>query len=209
MQSTGMYEAAGNLLWADPFQPEEGAWAVIAGEPLQWLDVEVAADMYFSETADQRGHLPAASQGTVGRLMFPTTLYAHIANESAVDQGAFDSELILLSGHLHVAAWYWAVYSAIEVGDRRRLAAMWQCALTVTIHLRAGMPLGDLAVLSIQISEQLKTGASMASDTFVAFAKKALLVIGDAGHKKRMKLLNHHGVRFNGSIFSMAMMTTR
>ena len=100
---------------------------MIAGAPLYWPHVEEAADLCFGSEADQRGHLPAASQGAVARLMFPTTLYAHVDSLKDVEKAAFDSELRLLSGHLHdiVAGWYWAVYSAFEAGDR--VAALPRC----------------------------------------------------------------------------------
>ena len=134
--------------------------------------------------------------------MFPTTIYVHVAQVADAQRDAFDSSLCLVSGHLHVAAWYLACFSAFEAADMGRLAALWQCALTVTMHLRAGMQERDLAVLSIQVSERAKTGARLASDSFVAFAFKALLVLRGQAATSRMKCLNDAGVRFNGAAVS-------
>ena len=72
----GMHEAAGNLLWVDPFPPAGRGAAAIAGEPLYWPHIAEVARICFGEQANQRGHLPAASQGAVARLMFPAFLYA-------------------------------------------------------------------------------------------------------------------------------------
>ena len=105
VQSTGMHEAAANLLWINAVPPTDGDEGVIAGDPLYWPHVVEAADIYFGVKADQRGHLSASSQGAVARLMFPTTLYVHADSLNDVEKDAFDSELRLLSGHSHVAGW--------------------------------------------------------------------------------------------------------
>ena len=122
VQSTGMYEAAGNLLWLNPVPPTDGDEQIIAGDPLYWPTVKEAANRYFGTHADQRGHPPAASQGKIARLMFPSVLHVHVESLDEVERAAFHTNLRLLSGHLQVAAWYWAVYCAIEDGDRGRIA---------------------------------------------------------------------------------------
>ena len=114
VQSTGMHEAAANLLWINAVPPTDGDAGVIAGDPLYWPHVEEAADICCGVKADQRGHLHASSQGAVARLMFPTTLYVHVESLDDVEKAAFDSNLRLLTGHLQVAAWYWAVFFALE-----------------------------------------------------------------------------------------------
>ena len=173
---------------------------------MYWPHAEAVADICFGSGAYQQGHLPAASQGAVARLMFPTTLYVHVESLDDVEKAAFDSNLRLLTGHLQVAAWYWAICCAIENGDRSRIGALWQCALTVTVHLRVAMPLQNQAALSILLSENFKTEVSLATDSFVAFALKALMICKEAA-ANRMEHLDKLGVRFNGSMVNKSMMT--
>ena len=48
------------------------------------------------------------------------------------------------------------MFTALDEGKISQVAALWQCALTVTMSVRMGMSHADLAIFSIQQSELRK-----------------------------------------------------
>ena len=86
LQQTGMYEAAANLLWLNPF-PVSTASQHIAGDPPQWRTVLEAVDKFMTLEAAEECSL-ASTQGApkkIARLLFPITLPAHC--DHAADGG--------------------------------------------------------------------------------------------------------------------------
>jgi hypothetical protein len=210
-----MYEAAGNLLWCNPYAPIDGTDAVIAGDPLVWSDVVVAADAFFSIGACKSN---AETPGNVGRILFPTSVCVHVEGRASLNAAEFKGSLRLLSGHLLVTAWYLAMFKALTSpappqggapadGEWGSLVvSLWQCCLTVTIHCRVGMSLQEQAVLSISLSETRRTMLKLTCESFLSFALKALLVISQTPAASRLGLLNGLGVRFSNSPVSKPMM---
>ena len=87
LQQTGMYEAAANLLWLNPF-PVSTASQHIAGDPPQWRTLLEAVDKFMTLEAAEECSL-ASTQGAskkIARLLFPITLPAHCGH--AADGGA-------------------------------------------------------------------------------------------------------------------------
>ena len=204
LESTGMFEAAGNVLWVCPYPPTDDGGKNIAGEVRGWSDVTEIAETCFSADAYQTTH--AASQGSVARITFPVMLALYAANVPHVLLDAFPSSLALLTGHVYVYAWYWAVFGAINTNNYGLIAALWQAGLSVTIHCRVGMTESERAVLSIAMSESRKASARL-SDGFMGFALKALLIVKQSSATSKLAVLNQLGVRFNGSPVSKAMLT--
>ena len=177
---------------------------IIAGNVGGWSDVTEIAETCFSADAYQTTH--AASQGSVARITFPVMLAVYAANVPHVLLDAFPSSLALLTGHVYVYAWYWAVFEAINTNNYGLIAALWQAGLSVTIHCRVGMNESERAVLSIAMSESRKASARL-SDGFMGFALKALLIVKQSSATSKLAVLNQLGVRFNGSPVSKAMLT--
>ena len=78
LQQTGMYEAAANLLWLNPF-PVSTASQHIAGDPPHWRTLLEAVDKFMTLEAAEECSL-ASTQGAsnkIARLLFPITLPAH------------------------------------------------------------------------------------------------------------------------------------
>ena len=77
----------------------------------------------------------------------------------------------------------------------------------MTLHCRVGLNTKQLATLSIQMAESRRTQSNLQSDSFMAFAYKALLVVKDAnGVPAKLKVLSDAGVRFNGTAINRSMM---
>ena len=208
--TTGMFEASGNLLWCCPYPPVSGNAAIIAGEPPSWKDLEDIVSQHFTVEAAQPCHPAATQGGQVIRLTFPTSVAVHVDKTEETQRGAFNGELRVVTGHAYLAAWYVAMFRAIPVasrGDTTLFGSLWQCALTVTLHCRVGLTEAELAVLSIALSETRKTQAKLQADSFLGFAKKALLVCRSSPAASKTKMLNQMGVKFNNSEISKSMMT--
>ena len=114
LQQTGMYEAAANLLWLNPF-PVSTASQHIAGDPPQWRTVLEAVDKFMTLEAAEECSL-ASTQGApkkIARLLFPITLPAHC--DHAADGGATRvlGNFGVVSGHTYVWAWYLGMHRAM------------------------------------------------------------------------------------------------
>jgi hypothetical protein len=112
LESTGMFEAAGNVLWVCPYPPTDDGGKIIAGEVGGWSDVTEIAETCFSAEAYQTTH--ATSQGSVAHITFPVLLAVYAEKVTHVLINAFPSSLALLTGHVYVYAWYWAMFEAIN-----------------------------------------------------------------------------------------------
>ncbi len=205
LHSTGMYEASGNILWCSPHPEQRGDAQVIAGDPPTWPQVEEFAEAHFSAEAFQESDTTA---GKARRITFPTPLVVHVARVEDARHASFASTLPVLSGHVYIYAWYWSMFKAINAEqDCTLLAALWQAGLTVTLHCRVGMSMNAQAILSIALSETRKAQARLQSDSFMAFAYKALLALRDTPMTDKVKAFTNTGVRFNGSAVSKAMLS--
>ena len=179
LEQTGMYEASANLLWLNPF-PVSTTAQHISGDPPQWKTVCDAADKFMTLEAGEERSL-ASSQGALGhkiaRLLFPITVPARC--DRAADGGStrvlgnFD----VVSGHVYVWAWYLSMHSAMVRRDAPLVVALWQMALTTSVHLRHGLTESQQAVWSISHAEQARFADGVMGDTFPAFALKCLAVL--------------------------------
>ena len=80
--------------------------------------------------------------------------------------------------------------------------------MTVTVHLRAGMTDSAKAAATIAESELPKVQDSLATDSFVAFARKCWIIFNEAGKgANKLKLLTGLGVTYGGATVTKAMLT--
>jgi hypothetical protein len=204
MATTGMYEASGNVAWIKPFCDSE-ADQVIAGDPPTWAQVKEMAEANFALKAS---HSQIAWRGhELHRLIFPCTCYVFLKDkEFALDTLVFNYSLNLLTGHVYVFAWWWAVYEAVRSQHLSWIASLWQAGLTVTIHLRGVLDVRSLVQLSCVQSEVHKAAERMLSDSFPAFAMKALQIIGDTPDSGRLKSLNDLNIKYKNSQVNRSML---
>ena len=203
LAATGMYEAAINIFWLNPFPASDTA-RVLLGDPPTWPQLQEVVNLHFDTGP------PHAPPSPVVRLVFPITVPAHVLSIAAATTAAgFQGSLPAVSGHIYIFAWYLAMHNALLGNDLAGIAALWQCGLTVSTQVRVALSEEELTIWSLQSSEVRKTQERLYSDTFPAFALKALLV----GEKqcsdvKRLKFLNDAGVTFNGARVNRPMATT-
>jgi len=138
VESTGMYEAGGNILWCR-VRAQSHDHLVISGSPPPWTDVEEAA-AYFEAPAPPRG-----KSGTTSRVVFPIPVHVYAASIADVDRDHFDGTLDVMCGHVYIYGWYVAMSRAIGKGEAgvSEVASLLQCGLTLTLHLRVGLSVAD------------------------------------------------------------------
>ena len=178
LRKTGMYEASANIMWLNPFPVDEDS-RQIAGDRPQWKSLIEAVDKFMTLDASQTKSL-APTQGPLGkvaRLIFPLTIPARC------DDAADGSNIHVLGhfevvfGHTYVWAFYIGMFKAMQAQNVELVAALWQMALTTTVHLRSGQTKTQLALWSIQKSEEIHKIEADLSDSFPAFAQKCLHVL--------------------------------
>jgi hypothetical protein len=154
---------------------------VLAGDPVLWSQVREVADTHFKvpvasvneiaaspaknkaprSPASSPAKAPAERRGEdVMRTLFPIPLPVHVTemNQAKNDKR---SCLHVVSGHVYIYGWYLAMYEALDEGCAQDILSLWQCCLTTTIHVRIGLTVTELSVLSIQQSENRKTMDTM------------------------------------------------
>ena len=110
----------------------------------------------------------------------------------------YQSCLDLISGHAFVYAWWFAMFKALRDDAATLVSALWQCALTTTIHLRQGLNVAELSQISCMQSELYKACDQNASDSFPAFALKALLMAPSGQEGGHLKTLHDLIIKYNG-----------
>ena len=210
INSTGMYEAGGNLTWLDPSL--SGVPEVARSEPA-WALVIQYASQYFSPAVA----IPDASgQKGLGRIVFPFSpieAYVkdidHMFTGGASEKGkTMPEKLVLLTGHAMLYAWWLATARAVRAKDSGHVKLLWECALTCTIRASVHTNLGELNIRSIQAAENFTAFQDMC-DTFWVWARKVKIVehaeklTGSA--QKLAAELAQRGIRYNGAPVSKGM----
>ena len=108
---------------------------------------------------------------------------------------------------MYIYALYYAMFKAIQDKDYGLLASLWQACLTTTINCRVGLTPCEQAIFTMAQSESAKAGMELQSDSFLAFAAKALLVLHQSTETNKLRVLTTAAVRFNGAAPSRAMIT--
>ena len=198
LDETGMYEAAANILWLHAFSKS----TTISGDPPAWLTVVEIRDKEMIAAASAQVSVHAE----VPRIVFPITVPAIVTRTSEAKQpvvspgsSAGHRFLRVLSFEAYVWAFYLAMYDALIAKDINMVAALWQCCLTATVHVRVNLTRPQQALWSIACSETNKTKERVCSDSFPAFASKSLVVLEGVADKEALKWLLDGNVTFNGS----------
>ena len=196
---TGMYEAAANIMWFHAFRPGANP---ISGDPPTWATVVEIKDKEMVAAARAQ----VSVRGDVPRIVFPIIVPALVDSTSAARQATSRScskaerrFLKVLSCEAYVWSWYLAMWEALTAKDTTMVAALWQCGLTVTVHVRVNLTRAQQALWSIECSETNKAKERVCSDSFPAFSTKALFVLDGIPDPKAMKHLIEENVTFNGS----------
>ena len=195
LATTDLYEAAGNIAWVRLF-PMTKDMEIVAGADVPWSQVVEVAEEFFGDAAT----LATNAGGTVKRIVFPITLFVNAPEELDIASAThFSSCLHLISGHAFLYAWWFAMFKALRDDAATLVASLWQCGLTVTIHLRRGLDAKAMAAISCAQSELNKEFKKLASDSFPAFARKALLIAPSGQEARRTQTLKELGIRYNNS----------
>ena len=232
MTTAGRYEAGGNAMWLSVC-PQEATQRILAGRTASLEEVRELEAQFFRVTL--RSKPPGAGDvRTWERLIFPDKLPVGVRDKAVIYQSEhWQMELPVVCGHCYLWAWYLAMSKALAAwadpqpqrGDNTDplacVACLLECALTVTIHARECPTDKELGLFSNEVSEKKKASEKLQSDTFPAFAKKALLIIESslAGQgpsrsagkptPARMSVLQKAGVRYNGTPVNRTMFTAR
>ena len=244
MTTAGRYEAGGNAMWLSVL-PQDAKQRILAGTAASVEEIDELEAQFFAVTL--RSGLPEGDVRTWERLIFPDVLAVGVRDKATVYESEhWQMSLPLVSGHCYVQAWYSAMSKALAAwGDRAFseavveagtdpqpqrgdiaavsgnplacVACLLECALTVTIHARECPTDKELGIFSNEVSEKNKASEKLQSDTFPAFAAKALLIIessleqaqaGSAGKATtpvRLSVLQKTGVRYNGTLVNRTM----
>ena len=207
LATAGMYEAAGNIVWARVF-PVSQEMETVAGAPVAFEQVVELADHFFTTdafVATQGTAVPEGQNAAVPRIVFPITMHVNASADLNIGNAShFNSCLDLITGHAFLYAWWYAMFRAVRDDATTLVASLWQCGLTTTIHLRQGLTVQCMAGISCAQSELHKSAEKSQSDSFPAFALKALLIAPSGKDQSRTEILLKSGIRYNGSVVNKA-----
>ena len=204
LKSTDKYEAAGNLLWINPF-PADSHDDILSGDNNSWELVHSMADAFrFSRGASTPLQNKSGTIAKEKRVMFPVSLAVWAPNaEFYTSRVTFPGTMKLVTGHVAVWGWYLAMYEALDAGNTEFVAVLWQAALTVTIQAHIIKERSSLAVLSMSISNTYFVNAKNLADTFPTFARKLHLALSGASTPcaqnatKRLEFCIDKNIRYN------------
>jgi hypothetical protein len=208
LATAGVYEAAGNLVWARVF-PLSQEMETVAGAPVAFEQVVELADHFFTSDAfvatQGTTAVPDGQKAAVPRIVFPITMHVNAsADLNIANAPHFNSCLDLITGHAFLYAWWYAMFRAVRDDATTLVASLWQCGLTTTIHLRQGLDVQSMATISCAQSELNNSAEKSQSDSFPAFALKALLIAPSDQEPNRTQLLRTAGIRYNNSVVNKA-----
>ena len=107
-----------------------------------------------------------------------------------------------LGAHGFLYGWYLAVFQAMEEKDKRRVAMLYEAALTATIIVYADCDKPTLLMHAMHFSEIVRHSTDVLVDSFVTFAQKCHAW----NDKLELDALRKAGVRFNGCAVSLTML---
>ncbi len=173
--STGMYEASGNLFWlaASRMSDENDADTHVS-----WPQVQEARSNW-SESALQA----SSSEPRVQRYEFPGVYLTSLDSIGQLDHAMkltppYLKGVPLHVGHALVWSWYLAVSEAMACKQEQRVMKLYEAALTITLRLRLRATAQESIIDSIVWSEAVRLKHVACSYTFLSFAAKVLRLPG-------------------------------
>jgi hypothetical protein len=135
LASTDMYEAGGNIFLVNPLVDGEDE-KICAGEVNSWDHVNTMADVF--RLGGQEGASTPLDGGLIAkckRLKFTVSFAVHAAKADVFAQhDHVASSLKLVTGHVALWGWYLAALEALDAGNTKLVAILWQAALIATIQ---------------------------------------------------------------------------
>ena len=110
----------------------------------------------------------------------------------------------LVTGHVTLYAWYLAMCEALDCGGRAGdewVLALWQAALTASIHAEIITDISEVAVKSLKANNELWLLYKNCADSFPTFAKNLEVVLRLWSNQTVLRRLQHvqeKGLRYNG-----------
>lgn len=208
IETAGLYEAGGNILWADMNLSS-------AGRPSDVLLREEPAMQQILDYADQFFSLTEAARvsGETVRLVYPDVLETAAPDINALFAGGaphtgatFPSKLNLVAGQALLFAWYWSLGMALRRSDSTHVRALWECGLTCTVRVRVCSRPRELNVLSIHISEKYSGFSKGMTDSFVMWSRKVMSVAAAQGSAAKIaSSLASQNISYDGTKASKQM----
>ena len=118
--------------------------------------------------------------GTVARerrILFPVVLCVHAPTLDDFRSGSFAGSLQVVTGHCAIYGWYVSMFEALNGQDFDWVTALWQAALTVTLHAHIVTNYEALAALSIRQTGDMQQVANCLTDSFPSFARKLTIAL--------------------------------
>ncbi len=202
---TGRYEAGGNIFWLHPFCATGGDEAKAAGETPSWAQVHDMANLFRPSGGNQDNEFEEGSVAKEKRMFFRVPFHVHASTLDAFKKQTFPGTMGLVTGHVTLYAWYLAMCEALDVGGRAGdewVLALWQAALTCSIHAEVITDHSALALASLKANNELFVWYKNCADSFPTFAKKLEVVLRPHAKEtvlRRLSCLGTMGVRYHGA----------
>ena len=211
IKTTGLYEAACNILWLTTGIDQQLPFELPTSRP-SWALVHEISERTFGE----EGGLGGLTPGAASRLYFPVVIPACVLDDSVLQKDCFQDELSIVGGHGLVLGWYLAVWKAIRRQKKLEwLMRLWECGLTVSVRVRKATAADLRPVLldSWSFSESVQVANMAGSDSFSIFAAKLAMFVrlhkdSTGGKCKQDAVVKHlvsQGVRYKGAIINVSM----
>ena len=156
---TMRYEAGGNIVWLHPFCTSGGDEANAAGEMPSWAQVHEMANLFRPSGGNQDVEFQEGCVAKEKRMFFRAPFHVHASTLDAfVKKATFPGTMELVAGHVILYAWCLAMFEALDAGGRAGnewVLALWQAALTASIHAEIITESSALAVASLKANNEL------------------------------------------------------
>ena len=192
-KQAGFYEAGGSGLWIDPEVAHEGTlpFADCGWDAL----VEVGTTQF----------VPVEHNG-VERIRYPVTMCCWWRpGVLGLPKDGFPSGMVPLGGKPFLWAWYLEMFKAMDKNDQAKIKQLYECILTSTILMFTTDKLEKVCEESIKMSETVRKSSQVASDSFVTFARKVVML----GQDLSVKDMVQRDIRFHGGPFNNTMAQNR
>ena len=174
VSTTGLYEAALNVIWFDARQTQRLPFTLPMNRPSWSLVVELYNRQFSQNASGLGGVTPDAPT----RLFFPVALPAFVVDPKMLEHTCFNEGLHMAGGHGLVFAWYLGMWKALKLKDADMIKRLWEAGLTVTVRVRksSATDLTTVILDSLTFSESVNVAQLAGTDSFNVFAQKLIFV---------------------------------
>ena len=174
VSTTGLYEAALNVIWLDARQTQRLPFTLPMNRPSWSLVVELYNRQFSQNASGLGGVTPDAPT----RLFFPVALPAFVVDPKMLEHTCFNEGLHMAGGHGLVFAWYLGMWKALKLKDADMIKRLWEAGLTVTVRVRksSATDLTTVILDSLTFSESVNVAQLAGTDSFNVFAQKLIFL---------------------------------